>query len=55
LTTTIETERLILRPIEARDWRAIHHYASLPEVVRYLPHEPFTAEDASAFALRWSE
>ena len=52
---SIETERLILRPIEARDWRAIHRYASLPEVVRYLPHEPFTEEDASVFALRWSE
>jgi len=55
LTRTIETERLILRPVEVRDWREIHRYASLPEVVRYLPHEPFTEEDASAFALRWSE
>ena len=52
---TIETERLILRPVEARDWREIHRYASLPEVVRYLPHEPFTEDDARAFALRWSE
>ena len=52
---TIETERLILRQIEVGDWRAIHRYASLPEVVRYLPHEPFTEQDASAFALRWSE
>ena len=52
---TIETERLVLRPIEARDWREIHRYASLPEVVRYLPHEPFAEDDACAFALRWSE
>jgi len=55
LKRTIETERLILRPVEGRDWRAIHRYASLPEVVRYLPHEPFTEDDACAFALRWSE
>ena len=55
LNRTIETERLILRPVAVGDWRAIHRYASLPEVVRYLPHEPFTEEDASAFALRWSE
>jgi RimJ/RimL family protein N-acetyltransferase len=55
LNRTVETERLILRPIEVGDWPAIHRYASLPEVVRYLPHEPFTEEDASAFALRWSE
>jgi RimJ/RimL family protein N-acetyltransferase len=55
LKRTIETERLILRPIEAGDWRAIHRYASRSEVVRYLPHEPFTEGDASAFALRWSE
>ena len=52
---TIETDRLILRPVEARDWREIHRYTSLPEVVRYLPHEPFTEDDACAFALRWSE
>jgi RimJ/RimL family protein N-acetyltransferase len=55
LNRTIETERLILRPIEVGDWPAIYRYASLAEVVRYLPHEPFTEEDASAFALRWSE
>ena len=55
MTKIIETERLILRPIDAGDWRAIHRYASLPEVVRYLPHEPFTEDDAAAFALRWSE
>ena len=55
MTKVIETERLILRPIEPGDWRAIHRYASRPEVVRYLPHEPFTEGDSSAFALRWSE
>ena len=52
---TIETGRLILRPVEALDWREIYRYASLPEVVRYLPYEPFTEDDAAAFALRWSE
>ena len=55
MTKTIETERLILRPIEPGDWRAIHRYASLPEVARYLPNEPFTESDSQAFALRWSE
>ena len=55
MTKIIETERLILRPIEPGDWRAVHRYASRPEVVRYLPHEPFTEQDAAAFALRWSE
>jgi len=52
---TIETERLILRPIEPGDWRAVHRFTSLPEVVRYLPDEPFTESDAQAFSLRWSE
>ena len=51
----LETERLTLRPVELGDWSAIHRYTSLPEVVRYLPHEPFTEDDARAFALRWSE
>jgi ribosomal-protein-alanine N-acetyltransferase len=55
LDRTIETERLVLRPIEGGDWRAIHRYTSLPEVVRYLPHEAFTEDDAREFALRWSE
>jgi len=55
LKRILETERLILRPVEAGDWRAIHRYASLPEVARYLPNEPFTEDDARAFALRWSE
>jgi ribosomal-protein-alanine N-acetyltransferase len=55
LKRIIETERLILRPVEAGDWRAIHRFTSLPEVVRYLPNEPFTESDARAFAMRWSE
>jgi len=55
LERTIETERLILRPIEVGDWRAIHRFASLPDVARYLPNEPFTESDSQAFALRWSE
>jgi ribosomal-protein-alanine N-acetyltransferase len=55
LKRILETKRLILRPVEARDWRAIHRFTSLPEVVRYLPNEPFTESDARAFAMRWSE
>lgn len=52
---TIETERLILRPVEPGDWHAIHRYTSLPDVVRYLPHQPFTGDDARVFTTRWAE
>jgi ribosomal-protein-alanine N-acetyltransferase len=54
LNRTIETERLILRPIEPGDWRAVHGFTSLPEVMRYLHDEPFTEDDARQFATRWS-
>ena len=55
MNRTIETERLILRPIETGDWQAIHRFTSLPEVVRYLHDEPFTEDDSRAFAARWAD
>lgn len=42
----IETERLLLRPIEpTADVAALHAYQSLPEVCRYVPFEPRTREE----------
>ncbi|WP_406858946.1 GNAT family N-acetyltransferase [Streptomyces sp. HUAS MG47] len=40
----LRTQRLALRPVRAGDLDAIHAHRSLPEVARYLPHEPHTRE-----------
>ncbi|MFG2332443.1 GNAT family N-acetyltransferase [Streptomyces sp. NPDC048604] len=40
----LRTERLALRPVRADDLDAIHAHRSLPDVARYLPHEPHTRE-----------
>ena len=42
----IKTERLVLRPFEARDFDDLHAYRSNPEVCRYLYGEPATVEDS---------
>jgi RimJ/RimL family protein N-acetyltransferase len=40
----IETERLLLRPLEPGDVEALHAYQSRPDVCRYIPYEPRTPE-----------
>ncbi len=45
----IETERLLLREFRADDERAIHAYASDPEVVRLMIWGPNTLEQTQAF------
>lgn len=35
----IETERLILRPVEDKDWKAVFEYASDPETAEYTSWE----------------
>jgi len=42
----LATDRLILREFVEDDWRVLHAIESIPDVVRYLPHEPRT-EDAA--------
>jgi RimJ/RimL family protein N-acetyltransferase len=50
-----ETERLRLRPLTVRDADALLGYRSLPEVYRYIPGEPMTAERiADRLAGRWA-
>lgn len=40
----LRTEHLLLRPLEPSDAADLLAYRSLPEVTRYLPFEPMTAE-----------
>lgn len=46
---TLETERLLLRPIEASDFERIYAWSSDPENVRYMGWPPNTADSAKAF------
>ena len=44
MTLTIETERLILRPLRADDVDDLFEYQSHPEIVRYIPWPERTRE-----------
>ena len=46
---TVETPRLVLRPLEPGDWRAVHAYASDPAVMTYIPGGAMTEDRARAF------
>lgn len=48
----VQTERLILRDFVSNDWKAVHHYASDPQVVHFLPFGPSTEEDTKDFIQR---
>ena len=47
---TLETPRLILRPIKLSDWPAIHSYMLDPVVTRWLPEGPLSRKQTQAFA-----
>jgi RimJ/RimL family protein N-acetyltransferase len=42
------TERLALRPLSTADTDSLLAYRSMPEVCRYVPFEPMTAEEIAA-------
>jgi RimJ/RimL family protein N-acetyltransferase len=44
----IETERLLIRPMQREDVDALHAYQSRPDVCRYIPYEPRTREEILA-------
>lgn len=45
----LRTSRLLLRPLVAGDWPAVHAYASNPDVMRYLPEGVMSVEQVQAF------
>jgi putative DNA primase/helicase len=49
---TLETERLILRPFEENDFKAVHAYASVTENVQYMVWEPNEESHTKAFILQ---
>jgi len=46
---TLTTARLNLREFQIEDWRAVHAYASQPEVHRFQPWEPSTPDSATRY------
>lgn len=46
---TVETPRLVIRPLAPDDWRAVHAYASDAAVMRYVPGGALSEDRARAF------
>lgn len=51
---SLETERLLLRPLTEGDVDDVHAYQSDPDVARYVPYEPRTREEVAAKLAEWS-
>ena len=49
---TLETERLVLRPLLASDFAAVHSWACNPENVRYMSFGPNSEEETHSFLER---
>lgn len=50
----VQTERLHLRPVEARDRDAVLAWRSIPDVVKFMYQEPWTDELADARIAEWA-
>ncbi len=46
---TVETPRLVIRPVEPDDWRAVHAYASDPAAMTYIPGGAMSEDQVRAF------
>lgn len=49
LAHPIETARLLIRPFDTADWRAVYAYTSDPAVMTWIPEGCFTEAQAQAF------
>ena len=47
---TLQTPRLVLRPLERDDWQAVHAYASDAAVMRYVPGGALSEDQVRAIA-----
>ncbi|WP_269583257.1 GNAT family N-acetyltransferase [Roseibium sp. Sym1] len=55
VTSPVETERLVLRPMTLHDAEAIHAYQSLPEIARYQYWEPRSLEEIRGKLTEWTQ
>ncbi|MEM5584562.1 GNAT family protein [Roseibium sp. AS2] len=53
ISSPVETERLLLRPMEESDAVALHAYQALPEIARYQYWEPRSLADIRLKLLEW--
>ena len=49
MIATLETPRLVLRPLVPSDWQDVHAYASNLDVMRFLPEGVMSPEQVQAF------
>lgn len=49
LSHPVETERLIIRHFEPRDWEEVYRYTAMPDVMTYIPEGTFTEIQAKEF------
>jgi RimJ/RimL family protein N-acetyltransferase len=54
ITVPIETDRLVLRPLEESDAEALHAYQSLPQIARYQYWEPRSLEEILEKLTEWT-
>ena len=49
LTQSLQTQRLMIRPLVSGDWRAVYAYTSDPNVMTWIPEGVFTEAQAQEF------
>jgi len=52
LTHPIETQRLLIRPFDLKDWEEVHAYTSNPNVMAYIPEGPMAEEQTKEFVIK---
>ena len=52
LTHPIETQRLLIRPFDLKDWEEVHAYTSDPNVMMYIPEGQLTEEQTKEFVVK---
>ncbi|MEI4790045.1 GNAT family N-acetyltransferase [Bacillus sp. FJAT-53060] len=45
----LTTERCLIRPFTEDDWQDVYVYTSDPAVMKYIPEDVFSKEDAKEF------
>lgn len=55
VSSPVQTERLLLRPMTPDDAEALHAYQSLPQIARYQYWEPRSLEDIRGKLVEWTE
>lgn len=49
LPNQLETKRLLIRPFLADDWRNVHRYTSMPDIMEYMEEDVMSESDTRTF------